>query len=160
MEIFIGLLVVLIVSVLIAKDASSRGMNGIGWGLFSFAILIVAVPIYLIVRKPRKNLEPTEFTQKTPISQLINKHRSGGKLWPEDIERLAEQALTEHRICTLLCEQTGNSILHLASQAGNLSAVNKLIHAGSDKSKINSAGKTSLDLAASEPIRQLLSSTS
>ena len=52
MEIVIGLIVMTIVGVLIAKDANSRGMNGLGWGIFTFLICIVAVPIYLIVRKP------------------------------------------------------------------------------------------------------------
>ena len=53
MEMFFGLIIAAIVGVLIGKDATSRGMSGIGWGLFSFLICIVAVPIYLIVRKPR-----------------------------------------------------------------------------------------------------------
>lgn len=53
METIIGLIIAAIVGVLIGKDAASRGMSGIGWGLFSFLICIVAVPIYLVVRKPR-----------------------------------------------------------------------------------------------------------
>ncbi|WP_200785803.1 hypothetical protein [Brachymonas denitrificans] len=53
MEVFFGLVIAVIVGVLIGKDATSRGMSGIGWGLFSFAICIIAVPIYLVVRKPR-----------------------------------------------------------------------------------------------------------
>lgn len=52
MEVFFGLAIAVIIGVLIGKDASSRGMSGIGWGLFSFAICIIAVPIYLVVRKP------------------------------------------------------------------------------------------------------------
>ena len=55
MEIVIGVIVVSIVAVLIAKDANSRGMNGLGWGIFTFLICIAAIPIYLIVRKPRKD---------------------------------------------------------------------------------------------------------
>jgi hypothetical protein len=42
-----------IIGILIGKDASSRGMSAFGWGLFSFLICIVAIPIYLVVRKPR-----------------------------------------------------------------------------------------------------------
>ncbi|WP_312511365.1 hypothetical protein [Massilia sp.] len=53
MEMLFGLVIAAIVGVLIGKDATSRGMSGIGWGLFSFLICIVAVPIYLVVRKPR-----------------------------------------------------------------------------------------------------------
>jgi len=50
----VGLIVAAIVGVLIAKDANSRGMNGSGWGIFVFLICIVALPIYLVVRKPVK----------------------------------------------------------------------------------------------------------
>jgi len=53
MEAVGGLIIAAIIGVLIGKDAKERGMSGIGWGLFSFLICIVAVPIYLIVRKPR-----------------------------------------------------------------------------------------------------------
>ncbi len=53
MEYILGLIVALIVAILIGKDASDRGMSGFGWGLFTFLLCIVAIPIYLIVRKPR-----------------------------------------------------------------------------------------------------------
>jgi len=53
MEVFFGLVIAVIVGVLIGKDAASRGMSGVGWGLFSALICIIAVPIYLVVRKPR-----------------------------------------------------------------------------------------------------------
>ena len=42
-----------VVAVIIAKDANSREMNGLGWGVFTFLVCIVAIPVYLIVRKPR-----------------------------------------------------------------------------------------------------------
>ncbi len=53
MSLVFGLIVAGVVGVLIGRDAESREMNGIGWGAFVFLICIVAVPIYLIVRKPR-----------------------------------------------------------------------------------------------------------
>ncbi len=53
MEYLVGFVIAGIVGFLIGQDAESRGMSGIGWGLFSFLMCIVAVPIYLIVRKPR-----------------------------------------------------------------------------------------------------------
>jgi hypothetical protein len=55
MEVFISLIIAAIVGVIIAKDANSRDMNGLGWGFFTFLICIVAIPIYLIVRKPLKS---------------------------------------------------------------------------------------------------------
>lgn len=54
MEVIFGLAIAAVVGVLIAKDANERDMNGVGWGIFTFLICIIAVPIYLIVRKPRK----------------------------------------------------------------------------------------------------------
>ena len=38
--------------VFVAKDAKARGMNPVGWGIGAFLFTIVAVPLYLIVRKP------------------------------------------------------------------------------------------------------------
>ena len=49
----IGFAIAAVIAVLIAKDAKSRGMSGVGWGIFTFLLCIVAVPIYLVVRKPR-----------------------------------------------------------------------------------------------------------
>ncbi len=49
----IGVIIALVIAVIIGKDASARGMSGIGWGIFTFLLCIVAVPVYLIVRKPR-----------------------------------------------------------------------------------------------------------
>jgi hypothetical protein len=51
---FIGLIISAVIAVIIAKDAKARGMNGLGWGIFTFLICIVAIPVYLIVRKPRQ----------------------------------------------------------------------------------------------------------
>ena len=50
---FIGMVIAAVIGVLIGKDAQSRGMSGLGWGLATFLLCIIAVPVYLIVRKPR-----------------------------------------------------------------------------------------------------------
>lgn len=42
-----------LVAYAIYKDAESRGMNGVVWFLATFFLMIVAVPIYLVVRKDR-----------------------------------------------------------------------------------------------------------
>ena len=52
---FVGLIIAAVVAVIIAKDANNRCMSGLGWGIFTFLICIIAIPIYLIVRKPLKN---------------------------------------------------------------------------------------------------------
>jgi ABC-type spermidine/putrescine transport system permease subunit I len=54
----IGMAIAAVIAVLIAKDANSRGMSGIGWGIFTFLLCIVAVPVYLVVRKPRNGERP------------------------------------------------------------------------------------------------------
>lgn len=51
----VGTIIAATVAVLIARDANSRGMSGLGWGIFTFLICIFAIPIYLIVRKPHQN---------------------------------------------------------------------------------------------------------
>ena len=40
------------VGVFVGKDANARGMNGIFWGLAVFAMMIVFLPLYALVRKP------------------------------------------------------------------------------------------------------------
>ena len=50
----LGLIIALIVGILVGQDANKRGMNGLGWGLGVFLLMIVFLPIYLIVRKPLK----------------------------------------------------------------------------------------------------------
>ena len=51
----VGTMIAATIAVLIARDANSRGMSGLGWGIFTFLICILAIPIYLIVRKPHQN---------------------------------------------------------------------------------------------------------
>ncbi len=53
MYFIIGLIVAAVAGVVIAKDANERGMNGTLWGIGVFALLIVFLPLYLLVRKPR-----------------------------------------------------------------------------------------------------------
>ena len=41
-----------VTAIIIARDAKARGMNGVGWGIGVFMVLIVFLPLYLVVRKP------------------------------------------------------------------------------------------------------------
>jgi len=36
----------------VATDAKKRGMNPVGWAIFTFFFLILGLPLYLIMRKP------------------------------------------------------------------------------------------------------------
>jgi hypothetical protein len=49
----LGILIVLVVAILIGNDASKRGMNAWGWGIGVFLLLIIFLPLYFIMRKPK-----------------------------------------------------------------------------------------------------------
>jgi hypothetical protein len=51
----IGILIAFIVGVIMGFDAHARGMNGWLWGFLIFAFMIVFLPVYLMIRKPRIN---------------------------------------------------------------------------------------------------------
>jgi len=47
------LIILLIPAIAVGKDAEKRGMNGWGWGIGVFFLLIVLLPLYFILRKPK-----------------------------------------------------------------------------------------------------------
>ena len=49
----IAIFIAFCVALAIGADAKARGMSGLGWGVFTFLLCVIAIPIYLIVRKPR-----------------------------------------------------------------------------------------------------------
>jgi drug/metabolite transporter (DMT)-like permease len=52
MSAFLGIIIALIVAYFVAEDANKRGMNGFGWGVGVFLLMILFLPLYFIVRKP------------------------------------------------------------------------------------------------------------
>ena len=48
-----GLSIAIAVGIIVGIDANKRGMNAFGWGFFVAMIMIVGLPWYLIVRKPK-----------------------------------------------------------------------------------------------------------
>ena len=66
--------ILFISAILIGRDAHSRGMNSWGWGIFTFFVLFVSVPVYHVVRKPRLTDElpnkdrPNLITSTTTLS--------------------------------------------------------------------------------------------
>lgn len=64
----VGALAVAAIAFFVAKDANSRGMNGLLWGLGVFFLCIVFLPIYLFVRKPllAPSAPPAGATQFPP----------------------------------------------------------------------------------------------
>ena len=69
-----GLVVLIISGILIGHDANSRGMNGWGWGIFTFLVLFVAVPVYHVVRKPRltDELPSNSEGQSNIVTPIVN----------------------------------------------------------------------------------------
>jgi hypothetical protein len=53
METLLIILIVGAVAYAIYTDAKARGMNAVGWAIGVALFMIVVLPIYLIVRKPR-----------------------------------------------------------------------------------------------------------
>jgi len=53
MPVIIGLVLLAAVSLWVFKDANSRGMNPWLWALFTFFLLIIGLPVYLLSRKPK-----------------------------------------------------------------------------------------------------------
>jgi len=51
---WIGFIIPLICGILVGNDAEQRGMNGFVWGTFVFLFLIVGLPIYALLREPKK----------------------------------------------------------------------------------------------------------
>jgi uncharacterized membrane protein len=49
----IGLIIACIVAYFVYGDAKARGMNAAGWSIGVLALMILFLPLYLIVRKPR-----------------------------------------------------------------------------------------------------------
>ncbi len=52
--------ILLFISGWVRKDANSRGMNGMGWSIFVFLILIIGLPTYLLMRKPKMEQQNQE----------------------------------------------------------------------------------------------------
>ncbi len=61
----VGLLIALVVAVICHRDAVSRGMNGLAWGLGIFLLMIVFLPLYLILRKPKLDAPASDDNTKT-----------------------------------------------------------------------------------------------
>jgi hypothetical protein len=49
----IGIVIAAAIGFWVYKDAQERGMNGILWGILTFLICVIFLPIYLLIRKPK-----------------------------------------------------------------------------------------------------------
>jgi len=49
---YIGLMIPLIAGILVGQDAAKRGMNAWGWGIGTFLLLIIVLPVYFFTKKP------------------------------------------------------------------------------------------------------------
>jgi hypothetical protein len=53
MELIVLFPVLIIAAIIIGRDASSRGMSGLVWGLATFFFFIITILIYIAVRSPK-----------------------------------------------------------------------------------------------------------
>jgi len=53
METVLALVIGVVLIVFVADNASKRGMNAWGWGIFTFFFGVIAWIIFMIVRNPR-----------------------------------------------------------------------------------------------------------
>jgi hypothetical protein len=49
----VGIVIAAVIGYFVYKDANERGMNGVLWGILVFLFCIIALPIYLLIRKPK-----------------------------------------------------------------------------------------------------------
>jgi hypothetical protein len=97
MEIIIGVIIALIIGIWVRIDAKSRGMNSRFWGTFVFLLLIIGLPIYLIVRKPKliqneggnQNSSSVNTIDKQQIIDII---KQNPKMSYEEIKSQAKNA--------------------------------------------------------------------
>ena len=53
MEYVFGFIIALVFAIAVGNDASKRGMSSWGWGIGVFLLVILFLPLYFIVRKPK-----------------------------------------------------------------------------------------------------------
>ena len=58
---FVVVLLCTICAIIVSYDAYRRRMNGPLWGVLTFLFSIVALPVYLIVRKPLPSMPKGRF---------------------------------------------------------------------------------------------------
>jgi hypothetical protein len=63
----LGFVLLAVIGWAVWRDANSRGMNGVLWGVLGALFCIIVVPIYLIVRKPVLSAEQ-QRSEAAPIS--------------------------------------------------------------------------------------------
>jgi len=68
---FVVILLCIVCGVIVSNDAHKRGMNVLLWGSFAFLFSIVALPLYLIIRKPLPSQSRIQI--ESPIDAAIKK---------------------------------------------------------------------------------------
>lgn len=68
MSSIIGLVLAGAAAFWVHSDAKTRGMNAVVWAIFTFLILIIGLPAYLIMRKPKL---PENFGNDT-VDHLVD----------------------------------------------------------------------------------------
>jgi hypothetical protein len=101
----VGLLIALFAGIWVGSDANKRGMNGFGWGIFSFAILIIGLPMYLIERKKH----PILNIKNTLNNNIISESNTTSS--PSTIPETCPHCKNPNTKLIRLCEWCGNQIV-------------------------------------------------
>lgn len=72
--IFLWFIVAIVFAVWMYRDAESRGMNGVLWLIVALIAGIIGLIIYLIVREPKRPLQPmpSALQPEQPVRHCIN----------------------------------------------------------------------------------------
>jgi hypothetical protein len=73
------IIIMLVIAIAVGKDAEKRGMNAWGWGIGVFLLLIVFLPLYFILRKPKKTF--VKFTNDEFVKVYENLNSSQDDLF-------------------------------------------------------------------------------
>ncbi len=98
-------LIPIIVGIWVGSDANKRGMNGIGWGFFSFAILIIGLPFYLMERKKYPIINVQNIQNSNVVSDLNTTTN------PTMIPDICPHCKNPNTKLIRLCEWCGNQIV-------------------------------------------------
>jgi len=94
METFIGAIIALVIAIFIGQDAAKRGMNAWGWGIGVFLLLIVFLPLYFILRKPKLETVNQNIQKDIKVvnqeTQQVEKPKNNNTDVVSEIEKLYE----------------------------------------------------------------------
>lgn len=88
----LGLIIPLIVAIFVGLDAKKRQMNYIGWGIGVFFLLIIFLPLYFFMRKPKVDGAVSSNNDIIDAPMIKTKIQEGIKDLGEQISELGKKS--------------------------------------------------------------------